>query len=257
MPSIGTCRLCQAPGVTLQGSHIVPEFFYKRVYTRSHKFTAIPLEDEERLAVEQKGYREDLLCVDCETKLSKWEGKLSQFVNQVISGSYTTCNATQIGPVTVVSGVDYSSVKMAVVSIFWRMSIAKHRLFASYELGPYEEQFRTLLDQATVPVEAEFPILLTKGMIDGKFLPGILFPMSRGRYDGNLILQSVMLNGLVFDCIMTKTQPIPIEVAEFALQPTGRVLIPSRSFEDLGMDMRDFSKRMKRADVKGFYRKYS
>ncbi|MYM32648.1 hypothetical protein GTP58_30380 [Duganella sp. CY15W] len=257
MSSIGTCRLCQTAGATLLGSHIVPEFFYKRVYTKSHKFTAIPLEDEKRLAIEQKGYREDLLCANCETKLSKWEGKLSQFVSQVVSGAYTTCKATQHGIVTAVSGVDYSSVKMAVISIFWRMSIAKHKLFGSYSLGPYEEQFRNLLDQAAVPAETEFPILLSKGLLDGQFLPGILFPMSRGMYDNTLVLQSVVLNGIVFDCVMTKTRAIPKEMAAFALQASGGILIASRSYEDLGVDIGEVSKRMRRADVKAFYQKHS
>lgn len=255
MPSIGTCKLCQTPASVLQGSHIVPEFFYKRVYTRSHKFTAIPLQDEERLAIEQKGYREDLLCTVCETKLSKWEGKLSQFVNQIVSGSYTTCTASQVGAVTVVLGVEYHSVKMAILSIFWRMSITTHRLFAAYNLGPYEERLQALLDQEKTPSEEEFPILLSKALLDGQFLPGILFPMSRGRYD-DFILQSVMLNGIVFDCLMTSTRPIPGEVAEFALQTAGRVIIPSRSYEDLGMDISEFSERAKRADVKSFYQKH-
>ena len=256
MTTVGTCALCHTPASTLLGSHVIPEFFYKRVYTKSHKFTAIPLKDEERLAIQQKGYRENLLCAACETKMSKWEGKLSQFVNQITSESYTTCSATQVGTVTVVSGVDYSSIKMAVLSIFWRMSIAQHKLFAVYDLGPYKEDIRILLAQQKVPAASEFPILLSKGLLGGAFLPGILFPMGRGRYENNLIMQSVVLNGIVFDCIMTRTRTIPEEVMEFSLQPTGRVLIPSRSYEDLGMNLDEFSKRMKSVDVKSFYQKH-
>ena len=227
MPTTGMCELCRTPDSILLGSHIVPEFFYKRVYTKTHKFTAIALDEEERLAIEQKGYRENLLCATCETKLSQWEGELSRFVAQVISDSYTTCNSKQVGIVTVVNGVNYSSVKMAVLSIFWRMSIAQHKLFSVYKLGPYEEDFRRLLDQQKVPAVTEYPILLSKGMFDGSFLPGILFPMDRGRYEGNLIMQSVVLNGIVFDCFMTRTRTIPKEVVEFSLQPSGRILIPS------------------------------
>ena len=70
-------------------------------------------------------------------------------------------------------------------------------------------------------------------------------------------MQSVVLNGIVFDCFMTRTRAIPDEVMEFSLQPSGRVLIPSRSYEQLGMDIGEFSKRVKSADVKNFYKKYS
>lgn len=114
-----------------------------------------------------------------------------------------------------------------------------------------------LLDQQQVPPISEFPILLSKGLIDGKFLPGILFPMSRGRYDDNLIMQSIVLNGVMFDCFVTRTRAIPEEVLEFSLQPTGRVLIPSRSYENLGINIDEFSKKMKSTCVKSFYQKHA
>lgn len=257
MPITGTCALCQTPASALLGSHIVPEFFYKRVYTNTHKFIAITLDEEERLPPEQKGFRENLLCAACETKFSYWERALSLFLNQVISGSYSTCSTTQMGAVTVVNGVDYANVKMAVLSIFWRMSIAKHKLFSLYQLGPYEEVFRRLLDQGSVPASTEFPVLLSKGMLDGVFRPGILFPVGRGRYMNHLIIQSVVLNGIVFDCFMTRTHTIPEEVVEFSLQSNGRVCIPSKSYEQLGMNLDEFSQRMKGQDVKKFYQKHS
>jgi hypothetical protein len=108
-----------------------------------------------------------------------------------------------------------------------------------------------------VPTETEYPILLSKGLFDGAFLPGILIPMGRGRYKDDLIMQSVVLNGIVFDCFMTETRAIPDEVIEFSLQPSGRVLIPSKSYDQLGMNIGEFSKRMKSADVKSFYQKHA
>lgn len=257
MLPIGICKLCLTPNVPLLGSHIVPEFFYKRIYTKSHKFTAIAQDAGERLAVEQKGYREHLLCRVCETKLSKWEGKLSQFSNEIIADAFTTCVASKIGNVTCLTGVAYSSMKMAVISIFWRMGIASQSIFESYDLGPYSDEFRQILDKNRVLSKTEFPILISKGLLDGQFLPGILFPVGRGRYDNNLIMQSVVLNGIAFDCMMTSTRAIPNEVLEFSLLPTGRVLIPARPYEELGMNVGDFSKRMKKEDVKSFFAKYA
>lgn len=256
MPITGTCALCQTPASTLLGSHIIPEFLYKRVYTNTHKFTAITLDVEKRLTVEQKGFRENLLCATCETKLSKWEKALSLFLTQVISDSYNTCSATQIGDVTVVNGVDYANVKMAVLSIFWRMSIAKHERFSLYMLGPCEESFRSLLDQGNVPASTEYPVLLSKGMLNGVFLPGILFPVGRGTYMKHLIIQSIVLNGIVFDCFMTRTDPLPEEVATFSLQSNGQICIPSKPYEDFGINLREFSCRMKGQDVKNFFKKY-
>lgn len=256
MPTIGTCALCKTPDSALQGSHIVPEFFYKRVYTKSHKFTAISLVQDERLTIEQKGYREDLLCQKCETKLSKWETVLSQFVTAVISDNYTHFRRTQYLSATIVDGVNYSSLKMAVLSIFWRMSISKLKIFSDIHLGPYEEILRKLLDTEQVPRTTEFPFLISKATFDGEFLPDFIFPVSRGK-KGHLIIQTVVLNGIVFDCLMTQRPNIPEEFEQFTIQPNGRAFIRAMSYERLGLNLGDFSKRMKGKDVRDFYRKYS
>jgi hypothetical protein len=70
-------------------------------------------------------------------------------------------------------------------------------------------------------------------------------------------MQSVVLNGLVFDCVMTDTRTIPEEIVEFSLQPNGRVLIPSRPYEEFGLNVGDFSERMKKVDVKSFFARFA
>jgi len=257
MLPIGTCRLCQTENISLCASHIIPEFFYNRVYTKFHKFAAIAKDGDERLVVEQKGYRENLLCQTCETKLSRWERKLSQLSNEIVCDSYATCTASKVLNVDILTGVDYCGIKMAIISIFWRMSVANHSLFADYDLGPYANEFRRLLDQEQLPSGSEFPVLISKGLLDGNFLAGVLFPVGRGRYRNDLIIQSVVLNGIFFDCIMTKTRKIPDEIIEFSLQPNGRVLVPSREYDNLGLSLNDFSTRMKKNDVKGFFKRHA
>ena len=257
MSPIGTCKLCLTSNIPLLGSHIIPEFFYKKIYTKSHKFTAVAQHLGEHLAVEQKGYRQHILCQVCEKKLSKWENKLSRFSNELIADVFTACKFANIGDVSFITGVDYYSVKMAVISIFWRMGVASQPIFNLYKLGPYSEVFRKILEQDRVPNETEFPILISRGLLDGQFLPGILFPVGRGRYDNSIIMQSVVLNGIVFDCVMTNTRAIPQEILEFSLLPIGRVIVPSRPYEELGMNIGDFSERLKKNDVKSFYAKYA
>lgn len=257
MSYVGTCRLCLTSNIDLRSSHIVPEFFYKRVYTKTHKFTAISKDPDERAVVAQQGYRERLLCQACETKLSQWEGKLNHFMNEVINGNYVKLTANRIANVTCLTGVNYAAIKMGVLSIFWRMDIASHTLFSCYDLGPYGEELRTLLDKSSVPTETEFPLLISRGILDGTFHAGILFPVGRGRYDNNLIIQSVVLNGIVFDCVMTKTRSIPEEIQTFSLNSAGRVFVPDRSYEQLGLDVGEFSARLKKADIKSFFARYA
>jgi hypothetical protein len=72
--NIGICRLCQVESLLCQ-SHIVPEFFYKKIYDRKpKKFYSIWTKGADgKHKKEQKGIRERLLCKSCESQLSKYE----------------------------------------------------------------------------------------------------------------------------------------------------------------------------------------
>jgi hypothetical protein len=68
---VGTCALCLNDGI-LRASHIIPEFIDAPIYDDKHRMTLLETDDRNP-SFEQKGIREQLLCPDRETKLSKWE----------------------------------------------------------------------------------------------------------------------------------------------------------------------------------------
>lgn len=80
----------------LQNSHIIPEFFYKYVYTQDHKFILLSEQKEEKLIPEQKGFREKLLCHECEELLSKKETVASFFFNDLITKNYSHIHTFQL-----------------------------------------------------------------------------------------------------------------------------------------------------------------
>jgi hypothetical protein len=68
----GLCKLCLQVR-RLQNSHIIPEFQYRPLYDEKHRFTTLSSDPETPERFIQKGIREQLLCFDCEQKLSAWE----------------------------------------------------------------------------------------------------------------------------------------------------------------------------------------
>ena len=68
----GQCRLCLQLN-KLCRSHIIPEFFYERLYTEKHKFLAIPSDENTRIIKLQKGLYEQLLCEKCESQICEYE----------------------------------------------------------------------------------------------------------------------------------------------------------------------------------------
>ncbi|TMO56363.1 hypothetical protein [Pseudoalteromonas phenolica] len=255
MAYISVCKLCNSENVELRDSHIIPEFLFKNVYTSKHKFIPIEVDGIDG-KVHQKGFRENLLCQGCETKLSLWERELSLFMHFLSGGKSNVFSLTTVGSNTVVEGINYDLAKKALISILWRMSISTLQFFADYDIGIYEERFRNWLHQDLPFDIQDFPILVSKGYISGIYQTGLLMPITQGSYGKHIKMESVVLDGVIFDFLLTDGNVIPIEVELFSLHPEGRVIIQNKEYSEYGIDLSSFSRRVKDKDVLDFFSKH-
>ena len=152
---IGTCRLC-GQSKPLCNSHIVPEFCYGRAYDAQHRVLDMDLRGRNRHPVRyiQKGYREPLLCRDCETRISRYEDRFAKFWYGS-SGLPDTIDMRC--RFLVLSGVDCVSFRLFHLSVLWRAAVS--RLCASVELGPYEAKLREVVRSGFLPQQEHFPVL--------------------------------------------------------------------------------------------------
>jgi len=134
-----SCALClkQKP---LQRSHIIPEFVYDALYDDKHRLRVLSSKPDRASRMEQKGFREELLCADCEGLIAKWE----RYVSLVFSGAITT-SSRRDGNLVFVSGVDYAQFKLFQLSVLWRAGVSMLPFFSNVRLGPHEELLRKLI----------------------------------------------------------------------------------------------------------------
>jgi len=129
------CKLCRKLA-KLSYAHILPEFFFSSVYDDLHRTMLVSSSEKEKLI--QKGVREYLLCQECETKLSRYEGYAVTVIKNIpafeedLSGSFIFSN-----------NINYKLFKL---SILWRSSISSNQMFANVNLGRHEERIRVMLD---------------------------------------------------------------------------------------------------------------
>lgn len=125
----GQCRLCLNER-ELCNSHIIPEFGYKNVYVqdlkgnRLQKLSVEPFAKPE-LTHHKKGFREFLLCEDCENKFSVWETYVANLLNRNIPDQTSG---------TLILEVEYVKLRMFLLSILWRSSISTLELFQPINL---------------------------------------------------------------------------------------------------------------------------
>lgn len=133
------CALCHRER-DLRRSHIIPEFLYEAMYDEKHRFHVLSVIEGQQDWMEQKGLRERLLCDDCETKISRFEG----YGRRVLKGG-AEFEFQRDGSAVIVDGIEYRRFKMFQLSILWRAGVSTLDIFQNVVLGPYEEVLRNML----------------------------------------------------------------------------------------------------------------
>ena len=149
MPS---CALCREER-ELRRSHIIPEFAYRPTYDTNHSAIVVDF-DAQRRSVRRRGFWDSLLCDACEGRVGQWENYFANMwfgprrlrPEKIVEGLFT------------VEGIEYSTTKLFFLSIFWRASVSKMRVFRPYSLGPHQERVRSHLIAGDPGGETDYPL---------------------------------------------------------------------------------------------------
>ena len=192
-PIYGCCRLCNLKD-RLVDSHIIPNFYFKSLKEVEGFYYVQSTDPLKREFKKQKGITENLFCAKCDNvRLQRNEDHLAK----VLFGGCLT-SFREVGRLFVVKDYDYKKVKNGLLSILWRMSLAKDRFFSEVDLGPkHEERLRLALLNDIELAEEDYPILVTAPFFGGKDLGNMMIPPDFTRTDGNRVYRCI-ISGLLF-----------------------------------------------------------
>lgn len=149
MPTV--CNLCKREQEP-RNSHMIPEFLHRPVYDPKHR-AAIVERGTGTVRTVRQGYRERLLCQDCEQYLGRLDRSFSQTwygrgaLPERVPGRYVR-----------ISGLLYEDFKLFHLSVLWRASVAQGKLFALVDLELHEERLRRILLEWTLPPPGIYPV---------------------------------------------------------------------------------------------------
>ncbi len=186
-----------------------------------------------KLDIIQKGYREKLLCKECEGKFAKWENSLKMDLVDLgnLTSTFLDINRIQADLIKV-KNIRYARFKLAILSMLWRLSVSTNSIYSNYQLGPYEEILRCILFDEAYVSERHFPIFIRRYELDGEFFPDIMMFFPRYRFDRIYTVYQFMVYGHLF-CIFIcnrKFTKIPVDII---LRETGEIFICVRSLVEL------------------------
>ena len=234
------CRLCGADA-ELQNSHIIPEFIYKPLYDKKHRFMKISFNPDKKVQLPQKGLREYLLCHSCETKLSQNEKYVSEFIY-----GEKQCKSILRGNRIYIQGLDYKKVRLCYLSILWRMSIASSNMFKNVSLGSkHEERLRNLILNDDPGLSNQYGFWCCAPQIDGIFHSDLILPPIRSRVEGH-ITYWIVIGGFLY-IFFVSSQSIHPDIVKYFIQDNGEWIIKKKDASKIPYIV-DMLKRILRAD---------
>lgn len=159
------CKLCNEKKKLLRRSHIIPDFMYKGLFDENHFIAPIDLIEFKRRKLLPDGfYDSNILCENCDNKIL---GKLESYASIVIWGGkskpdYYPKYEGKINQLNQkflhVTNLDYTKFKLFLLSIIWRASISKHKIFNSVSLGEHEESIRKMIIENNPGSTNDYPV---------------------------------------------------------------------------------------------------
>ena len=141
------CRLCLQEKKIID-SHIIPEYFYIPLYSKEKpkRFYIITNDPDKKKKIEQTGFREKLLCHECDNLLI---GKHERYAKDIIHNILSRIKSKLILRLLTLNDIDYKSFKLFQLSILWRVSISSLYEFSKINLSDYENDTlrRMILEQ--------------------------------------------------------------------------------------------------------------
>lgn len=223
------CKLCKRQK-QLRNSHIIPKTFWESVSDDINRSVPISTE-KKKLQFVQGGIKEQLLCQDCEVKLSVWEDTLKKDLTDIGNQHSSFLTIQQVdNKLLSVQNIKYEKFKLGALSILWRLSVSNDDHYSGYDLGPYEEKIRSFLCLGRCPKEKEYPLLITQYRIDNKFVPGLMAGFPPGKFETDFTVQKFIIWGHMFlfivndkrfphipiDCFLRENGNIYIRIGEAA-----------------------------------------
>jgi len=219
------CALCRKDKELVR-SHIIPEFIYEPLYDEKHRFHVLSTHPIRPRPFAQKGIREKLLCRTCEQHLSKYE----TYARKVLFGGVEiTGNETTDG--IVLEGINYDNFKLFQLSILWRASTSKDRMFCNVDLGPHEETIRNMIKSGNPGAPYEYACIMVGIRSKGDAADGLIYQPVKMRMFGHRIYRFIF-GGLVW-IYFVSSHSLPEFIKNAVLNEDETVYIPIAKLENL------------------------
>ncbi|MFC1490294.1 hypothetical protein ACFL6K_03700, partial [Candidatus Latescibacterota bacterium] len=163
------CKLC-GDDKKLVDSHIIPHSFIKLTVNGNPNLKIYSKNQNEFPQRAPIGfYDKELVCEDCERKFSPWDDYAKTLlIDKLINYKHKNEDYEYY----LIDSYDYKTLKLFFLSILWRSSATKHKVFSQVNLGPYEKTIASMIKEENPGEKDDFATIIQK--YDDSYLSKII-----------------------------------------------------------------------------------
>jgi hypothetical protein len=231
------CKLC-CQVRKLENSHIIPEFCHVQMYGPNlHRFHYMHDVDAGKVKWEQQGFKEYLLCEQCEQKLGVWEN----YATRLLKTELPQPAPGQAKPI-LFQGLIYSHLKLFFLSVLWRASVSTLPFYEHVRLGPHEDKIREMLVHSIPGDPTDYGCVVSLLLDKGQRLRNVIVPPTPcGTQDPEHDRYIFVFGGLLLLYFVLK-QGLTPKLQQSMLKADGSLTIEQIEHDDFPM-LRDLRER--------------
>jgi len=155
----GVCRFWQSRPCSVN-AHIIPASFFRARALSGNNNLLFSHKSDFAKKSHTGVYDELLVCAECETKFGPYDDYGFEFFK--LKGAAPLVSPDNLERLVWQSPVDYTKLKLFVLSILWRASASDRPECASAKLGRFEETIREMIESGNAGPADRFPVLLQR-----------------------------------------------------------------------------------------------
>lgn len=197
---------------------------YSPIYNENHQIFTVS--ENQKRKILQKGAREPLLCVSCETQFSLYEKYFAEVIFNLEFGPLLPGVKLRI-----VRNLDYASLKLFFLSILWRFGVTSIETLTGASLGPHLERLRLMLLSRDPGGRFEYGCTLTEVTLKDVPLEGWIVPPRRGKPRDQWVW-NITLGRFLLSYNVTNKIP-PEQIQPLFVAPSGELVIYRADLRDI------------------------
>lgn len=206
------CKFCEKPFLKLVKSHVIPRSFYKALRDESKPysiFLEVGTEQNNEKYYQAGIYDSEIVCETCERLFSPFDKHGYEVLMKALAEKRIYYDLNGYPCAYFMENVDYTKLKLFVLSMLWRAHASYHKFFSHVALGSHATILRSYISSGTAPPPEKYGVNFFHRV--SQQYPGVLIPPWRDRIQGVNIYRFYLPEIVILVSVDKQSMPTPFD----------------------------------------------